>query len=57
LNVDGLVGLGVTRSQREVAHFALDATRIAAAAARGDLVLEDLLEHAVMKGFPQLRGE
>jgi len=47
----------MTRSQREIAHLALDAARIAAAAARGDPVLEDFVEHALMKGFPQPRGE
>jgi len=47
----------MTRSQREIAHLALDAARIAAAATGGDAVLEDLVEHALMKGFPQLRGE
>jgi hypothetical protein len=47
----------MTRSQWEVAHLALDPARIAPAAAGGDPVLEKLVQHAVMKGFPQLRGE
>ena len=47
----------MTWSQREIAHLALDAARIAAAAAGGDPVLEDLVEHALMKGFLQLGGE
>lgn len=47
----------MTRAQWEVAHLAFDATRIAAAAAGGDPVLEKLVEHTVMKGFPQPRGE
>jgi hypothetical protein len=49
--------IGVTRTQREVAHLALDPAWIAAAAAGDDPVLEKLIEHLVMKGFPQLRGE
>jgi len=47
----------MTRSQREVTHLAFDAARIAATAARGEPVLEDLVEHAVMKGLSQPRGE
>jgi len=47
----------VTRSQREVAHLALDAARIAAAAAAGDSILKKFVEHAVMKHFAQPRGE
>jgi hypothetical protein len=47
----------MTRSQREVAHLALDPARITAAAAGDDAILEKLVEHAVMKCFAQLRGE
>ena len=47
----------MTRSQREVAHLAFDPAWIAAAAAGDDAVLEKLIEHLVMKGFAQLRGE
>lgn len=47
----------MTRSQGEVAHFALDPAWIAAAAAGDDPVLENLFEYAVMKHFPQPRGE
>jgi hypothetical protein len=47
----------MTRSQREAAHLALDATRIAAAATGDDALLQNLLQHAVMKLFPALRGE
>ena len=43
--------------QREVAHLALHAARVAAAPAAGDALLEDLVEHALMKGRPLLRGE
>ena len=56
-DVDRLEGLGVTRSQREVAHFALAPAWIAAAAAGDDPVLEDFVQYAVMKRFPQPGGE
>ena len=47
----------MTRSQREVAHLALDPARIAAAAAGDDALLQDFFQYAVMKLFPQSRGE
>ena len=47
----------MTRSQREVAHLALDPAGIAAAAAGDDAVLEDFVEDALMKGSTQPRGE
>ncbi len=47
----------MTRSQRELAHLALDPAGIAAAVTEDHAVLENFVEDAVMKGFPQLRGE
>jgi len=47
----------VTRSQRELAHLALDAARIAPTVAGDDALLQNLLQHAVMKLFSQPRGE
>lgn len=47
----------MTRTQRELAHFTLDAARVAAAAAGGDTLLEDFVENLLMKLFPILRGE
>ena len=47
----------MTRAQREVAHLALDAARIAPAAAGDDALLQDFLKDAIMKLFPQPRGE
>lgn len=47
----------MTRTQRELAHLTLDAARVAAAAAGGDTLLEDFVEHALMERFPVLRGE
>lgn len=47
----------MTRTQRELAHLALDAARVAAAAAGGDTLLQDFVEHLLMKLFPVLRGE
>ena len=49
--------LGVTRSQVEVAHLTLDPARITAAALGDDAFLQNLLQHAFMKAFTQLRGE
>jgi len=47
----------MTRSQREVAHLALDAARVAPAAAGANAFLQNLLENTIMKLFPQPRGE
>ena len=47
----------MARSQREVAHLALDAARIATATAGGYALLQNLVQHALMKLFAQLRGE
>ena len=52
-----LQGLGVTSSQWPVAHLSFDAARIAPAAAPGDALLQDLLEHALMERLPLHRGE
>ena len=43
--------------QREVAHLAFHAARLAAAPAGDDALLQDLREHELMKGCPLLRGE
>jgi len=56
-DTDRLERRGVTRAQREVAHLALDPAWIAAAAVGDDAFLQNLLQHPVMKLFPQLRGE
>src|SRR5437667_12278693 len=56
-DVDQLERFGVTRSQRELAHLALDAARIAPTVAGDDALLQNLLQHAVMKLFSQPRGE
>lgn len=47
----------MTRSQVEVTHLALDPAWIAATALGNDAFLQNLLEDAFMKAFPQLRGE
>ena len=47
----------MTRTQRELAHFTLDAARVAPAAAGDDSLLEDFVEHPLMECFPVLRGE
>jgi len=47
----------MTRTQREVAHLALDAARIAAPSAGDHPFLQDLLKDALMKAFPEPRGE
>lgn len=47
----------MTRTQGELAHLTLDATRIAPAAAGDDALLQDFIEHALMKRFPVLRGK
>ena len=47
----------MARAKREVAHLALDATRVASVAAGDDPLLQDFLEYAVMKGHSVLRGE
>jgi hypothetical protein len=45
------------RSQREVAHLALDAARITAAIAGDHTFLQNLVKDAIMKPFPEPRGE
>jgi len=45
------------RAQREVAHLALRAARVAAPPPAGDAFLQDLFQHALMKGDPLPRGE
>src|ERR1035437_9211953 len=50
-------GQNVARTKREVAHLALDATRILAPAARHDPFFQNLVEHSLMKRFSLLRGE
>ena len=47
----------MTRTQREVAHLALDSARIAAAIAGDHTFLQNLLKDALMKAFPEPRGE
>jgi len=47
----------VARAEREVAHLALDAARVASFSAGDDPLLEDFIEYAVMKGHFVLRGE
>ena len=47
----------MARSQREVAHLAFDAARIAPATTGGYTLLQNLVQHAVMKLFAQSRGE
>jgi hypothetical protein len=40
-----------------VAHLALDTPGVYSVAAGTDPLLEDLIQHGFMKGFPVLRGE
>jgi hypothetical protein len=47
----------MTRSQVEVAHLTLDPARIAATALGDDPFLQNFLQYAFMKAFPQPRGE
>ena len=47
----------MARAEREVAHLALDAARVASVAAGDDPLLQDFFEYAVMKGHFVLRGE
>lgn len=50
-------GRCAARAQREVAHLAFHAARVAAAPAGDDALLQDLLQHALMKRHPLPRGE
>ena len=56
-DVDWLERLGVARSQREVTHLALNAAWIATATAGGYTLLQNLIEHTVMKLLALPRGE
>jgi len=47
----------VTVAQRKVAHFAFDTAQVASATAGGDSLLQNLLEHSLMKRFALQRGE
>jgi hypothetical protein len=47
----------MSRSEREVAHLALDSAGIAPIAAGYDAFFEYLVEHCVMKGPSLPRGE
>jgi hypothetical protein len=57
MDVDRRQWLYVPRAKREIAHFAFDSAGISPIAARRDAFLQDLLQHGVMKGSSQRRGE
>jgi GntR family transcriptional regulator/MocR family aminotransferase len=57
VDVDWRQGLGATRAKRKVAHLSFDASWIAPTASAGYALLQDLLQDALMKGFPLHRGE
>ena len=44
-------------ADREIAHLAFDAALVAAMSARGQVLLEDFVEHGVVEGLLALRGE
>jgi hypothetical protein len=61
-DADGLGAVGqdgrpLLAADGELAELALDGARRALAAAGDDALLEDLVEHTVMKAAPVLRGE
>ncbi len=47
----------MSRSEREIAHFAFDASEIAAVTAGDDSFLKNFVEDLAMKGSPLRRGE
>ena len=47
----------MARTERKVAHLALDPAKIAAIAAGDDVFLEYFAKHRLMKGSPLRRGE
>jgi hypothetical protein len=53
----GRDGRSLPAADGELAELALDGARRAPAAAGDDALLEDLVEHPVMKAAPVLRGE
>ena len=57
LEIDSRQGFGMSRPQWEAAHFALDPARLALAAAGHHALLQDLLEHALVKQVALHRGE
>gem|GEM_PF-2509030 len=57
MDCDRAQGYGVRSSKRPVAHLAFDAAQIAPPTAARDSLLQNLLEYALMQGFPVLRGE